>query len=246
MRATQDKFTETKYYLKKIKENLELIQKETKFTEIVDKIFEFRYALNAFVNNYRSTTFALQKEHKKNGELFADWYSRALKPIIEGEFTKVIQDLRNINQKEGNIYPTFEFKGSTQDTNIFFELDFTSNQDSFVTSYRMESIGMNSEKPVKANIADIQFKSTFPASGAVESIEISESDRQLIFKDAMNHLTKTVNSLYEQDGFKLNKIKIDRLNKEFTPEEFLDNLNRVTGTLQSILEDGWKIFGKKA
>jgi hypothetical protein len=37
-------------------------------------------------------------------------------------------------------------------------------------------------------------------------------------------------------------LKIERFNKEYTPEEFIENCKRGGKILQDILDDGWKEF----
>lgn len=126
MRASQDKFNETKYYFWKVDSKLNEILNTEDIRKIPEIISEFRFELNAYINSHRATTFTLQSElRSKYKDKFEEWYSTQLKNLTSYEFSSILKELRNINQKEGNKYPTFEFKGETNKMILLYEIDLT-------------------------------------------------------------------------------------------------------------------------
>lgn len=228
MRVTQDKFNEVKYNFAKLKAKFKEIEEEVEFINLLELINEFRFDLNSFVNSYRSTTFTLQAEHKsKHGDIFIKWYETARKKITDDEFSKIITELRNINQKEGNIYPTFQFKGETDKAIVYFELDLANKDSNFITTKQIEW---------KNNISfELESTSNNPN-------EISHEDKMKLLKISMELYTSTMNEIHEQKKIKLDSIKIDRFNKKYSPEEFKKNLNRMGYIMQEIIEEGWTLF----
>src|SRR5688500_1970087 len=122
MRTSQDKLNETRHFYHEVIRIIDLISEEKEFENLLKLISQFRFQLNAFVNAYRATTFTLQAELKsKYGDKFTTWYEVQLKKISSFDFTKVLKELRNINQKRGNKYPTFIFEGESEKSIIHFE-----------------------------------------------------------------------------------------------------------------------------
>ncbi len=94
----------------------------------------------------RATTLVLQKEYKsKHGKKFEDWYSVKVKDINANTFFSTLKELRNINQKEGNIYPTFIFKTETTKGNILFEVDYIGQNDKVIKNLTLENVPDESE-----------------------------------------------------------------------------------------------------
>lgn len=97
----QDKWLEINYHFGLIK---------LKWKDIIEsndkskKSKEFKYEFNSLVNSFRSITFVLQKCFNKHKD-FKEWYAPVQAELKENEFAKIIHELRNINQKEGNRYP---------------------------------------------------------------------------------------------------------------------------------------------
>lgn len=105
MRVTQDKFNETRYNYHKVKDKFEEIKSEKDLGKLIELILFIRYEINSFVNSFRATTFALQSEHRRShGEKFEDWYKKSIDKINSDPFSKAVKELRNINQKQGNIF----------------------------------------------------------------------------------------------------------------------------------------------
>ena len=99
----QDKWLECAYHLKRMKKKWFEIQEEGVDKRIVSR--EFKYEFNSFVNSCRSVTFVMQKCFRNKAKGFEKWYEKIQEELKQNEFAKIVVDLRNINQKEGNKYP---------------------------------------------------------------------------------------------------------------------------------------------
>jgi hypothetical protein len=230
MQITQDKFQETTYHFSRLKAKLDEIINEKDFNKLVYSVIEFRYELNACVNSYRATTFALQSEHRKKfGEKFEKWYQVAKDKITSDQFSKIIQELRNINQKEGNIYPTFQFEGESDEAIIFFEIDYTSKDTSFIIRK-----GLTAKVGLSVELSDI-----LPGE-PLNKFTIDDENR--MNAAAAKFFGEQQNKIFKKNQFKLQKIKIDRFQKEYSPSEFLENFVRMGNLLREIVKDGWLVF----
>lgn len=98
-----DKWLEANYHLKRMKEKW--FENQNEGVDKSKESREFKYEFNSFVNSSRSLTFVMQKCFKNKAEGFETWYENIQEELKRNEFAKLLVDLRNINQKEGNKYP---------------------------------------------------------------------------------------------------------------------------------------------
>lgn len=228
MRITQDKFNETRHHYWRLNGIMHSILVEKSFSRIVDMIMEFRYELNSFVNSHRATTFTLQAEHKsKLGIKFNFWYEGALKPLLQDDFSKILKELRNINQKEGNLYPTFVFKTETDKAILYYEIDFTAEQHDYIINKRCEP-----KMSISVDLSD--------GCSNDDPRTITDEDRAKIMKAVAAFCKEQEAQIREDKTLQLYSLKIERLGQEFNPSDFLQNLKRVTKILQDIVNDGWR------
>jgi hypothetical protein len=183
MRAAQDKFNEARYHFWRAKDKLDQINGEKDYPKLFDLIAEFRYEINSYVNSHRATTFALQAEMKsKYGDKFLKWYERQLIKITSDEFSKILKELRNINQKEGNKFPTFEFKGESESSVITFEIDFTNPDGKFITK-----TSHHLKKPLTIEIS--------PVKSGEDPNFISDEDRRRLFVSSIKFYAEESNKI---------------------------------------------------
>ena len=202
---------------------------EEDFLRRLDYTKEFRFELNSFVNSHRATTFALQSEYKsKLGAKFTSWYGKNLVKITNDEFSKILKELRNINQKEGNIYPTFEYKAEVEGGIFYFEVDFTNSQNP-IQRERFET-----KERIAVRISDL-------LPGEIPGI-LKKEDEIKIW-DSFTNIYMEQRKLLSQvkpNDYKLHQLKIDRFDKNYSPNEFISNLERMGKNLQEVIDDGWK------
>jgi hypothetical protein len=97
-----DKWLESRYHLKRMKEFWNKMNSESDKTE---NSKYFKYEFNSFINSVRSVTFVMQKCFKNKHPDFENWYLEIQNFLRENEFSKSVNTLRTINQKEGNFHP---------------------------------------------------------------------------------------------------------------------------------------------
>lgn len=237
MRITQDKFNELWYNFSHLKKKYEEIENEKEFNKHINLVLDFRYEVNSFVNSYRSVTFTLQKEHRStHGQKFEDWYNSAIKALTEHPFSKTILELRNINQKEGNVEPTFEFVGTTEKWVITFDLDPNDEKNNFIGKYTMKF--KREEKETQAVFTSPETKTG--DEFLEQEDDLSQADKIHIMTLTAQAFNQIFTEIHNANGFRLNAIKINRLGKEFTPSEFLNNLMEMGSLMQKLIKDGWK------
>jgi len=236
-RVTLDKIKETNYHFDRIYEISEKIKCENNFYKLFPLTKQFRYELNSFVNSYRSTTFNLQKECRtKYGQRFEEVYQSALQKIIDDDFLKIVKELRNINQKEGNLYPTFTFSSIKNGTKINFETDLNRLESSKILSLSSGKFDLpergrfeDREDPKVENIIGTkEFKNKYL---------MSDDDIEQILKGVTESFFRNAQVFDENCEYKVHKIVIEKFKKEYTIEEFLENLRRVGKKLYSLYEE---------
>ncbi|QBN17914.1 hypothetical protein [Flavobacterium nackdongense] len=102
-----DKWNEANYHYFRLKKYGILFDEGHEEEYITKKkyLMNFRYELNSFVNSSRSVTFIIQKVFKNKFEGFDEWYQEIQETLKSNKFAKIVLNLRNKNQKEGNFYP---------------------------------------------------------------------------------------------------------------------------------------------
>ena len=115
-----DKWLECNYHLDRMKNKWLEIETEGVKKDVISR--EFKYEFNSFVNSSRSLTFVMQKCFKNKVEGFDDWYKDLQYELKKNEFAKVLVEIRNTNQKEGNRYPDIIL---VKTINKYFQLEIT-------------------------------------------------------------------------------------------------------------------------
>lgn len=217
MRLTIDKEKEAFYHFKNFKQKLEKINHIKSIKELLIEVEYLRFDINAFINSLRATTLVLQKEYRsKFGEAFNTWYSEKVKEIEAIEFLKILKELRNINQKEGNIYPTFIFKSGTAKGSISFEVDYTGDSKSAIKNIVVEF----------NNFGGIEISDAV----ADHETQLTLEDKQKVWNAAINHYKVLQQDIVELDNFILIKFKIERMDIEIEPVEFVEKC-KISGEL---------------
>jgi hypothetical protein len=141
MRLTRDKLNEAIYYFNIFETKLNGINQLSLLKDIFMAVEHLRFDINSFTNSMRATTLVLQKEYKsKHGKDFETWYADKLKEINANSFFNTLKELRNINQKEGNIYPTFIFKTETSKGNVLFEVDYVGEKGKIIKNLILDGV----------------------------------------------------------------------------------------------------------
>ncbi|MBC7694496.1 MAG: hypothetical protein H7141_03525 [Burkholderiales bacterium] len=223
---SKDKLKETHYNFNRVIETLKEIENSTDILEIVGKIQLVRYDLNSFVNSSRSVTLVLQKDFKtKFRPKFENWYTKEKMDLDKLPFAKILLELRNINQKEGNIYPTFEFISELENDFFTFELDYTKPIDEIFVNEKLIAKGYPNEKPNLKNKSD--------------EIKIKEPNKDFedeVFKFAAIRYNNAIKEVNEKNNFKLHMLKIDRFDIDLSKDEFLQKCREILNVLTQIVK----------
>lgn len=215
---TWDKFRESKYYLNRVIASLMEIEYSNYSIKTVQDILYLRYDLNSYINASRATTFVLQKEYRSAyGNEFDTLYSEIIQTLIEHNFSNSLKELRNMNQKEGNKYPTFEFVSELENSNFYFELDFTATSGNIFPKQRLESKGVKYTKPLFTTTA-----------------EISEDKFLEILHETYRDAVEEVNL---KKNFKLHKLKVDKLSIDLSARDFIQQCIEVNNIIHRIIKD---------
>lgn len=229
LKVTFDKIRETRYHYDNLRILYKQIECENDIFKLVRFIRAFRYEINSFVNSHRATTLTLQKEcRNKYGEKFNEWYATALEELINDEFSIIIKELRNINQKEGNIFPTFIFEAEKNGKKIYWEGDLHNSK---WKSFNIANISGYDKKVSDKNIIkeDIIGSPEFMTANKFTELDVS------IFLEGLANFTNKILDEFDKNSkISLHKIVIDRFDKAYEPDEFMDNLFRVAHKLESL------------
>lgn len=227
LKITFDKIRETRYHFDHIQTLYHAIENESNVNKLIKLIRAFRYEINSFVNSHRATTLTLQKEcRNKFGDKFNEWYAISLKELVDDEFAIVIKELRNINQKEGNIFPTFIFEAEKNGKKIYWEGDL---HDPKWKSFQIGNLCGLDKKELNKSIPkeNIVGSPEFMATNNFSQLDVSS------FLEGLKRVTNKVLDDYDNSSkIKLHKITIDRFNKEYEPIEFIDNIFRLAQKLE--------------
>ena len=229
---TKDKLKETHYHFDRVVRTLNEIEKSTDILEIVSKIQLVRYDLNSFVNSSRSVSLVLQKEFRTNfGETFEKWYQKEKEDLSKLPFAKILIELRNINQKEGNIYPTFEFIAELENSFFTFELDFTKPIDKIFVNQTLTAKHYSTDKQ--------NFKKE---STETKIHELNKKFENELFKLVENVYSDALKEVNEKNNFRLHKLKVDRFDIDLTKKEFLQKCNEILKLLTRMVNNSSEVF----
>jgi hypothetical protein len=231
MERSIDKLNETAYHYNRLKSLLDELIIEKNGEKLVLLIQNFRFELNAYVNSHRATTFTLQSElRNKFGDFFENWYSKK-KEILKGHpFGKTLLELRNINQKEGNLYPTFLIKRESGLMIYIHEFDLIDSKRRFLKPY---------------NFLPKSNKITFdlPQKGIGENPnELTEQEESFLKFQLFKTIKEDLESIKNEKSFEVFKIRIERFNNEYTPSQFLNNLKEMGILLEDLILEGVELF----
>ncbi|MFV5685247.1 hypothetical protein ACM55I_07350 [Flavobacterium sp. GB2R13] len=98
-----DKWLESVYHLKRMEEFWKELDGD--ISKRKNNSQHFKYEFNAFINSIRSVTFVMQKCFKNKHIHFEEWYLEIQNFLKESEFSKSVNTIRTLNQKEGNFHP---------------------------------------------------------------------------------------------------------------------------------------------
>ncbi len=230
MNRSIDKLNESAYFFNNVKKLVRKLELEKSQEAIIPLIQSLRFELNSYVNSHRSTTFTLQAELKtKFGDQFENWYSKKIIELRSHPFSKTLLELRNINQKEGNLFPTFLLKKETENFTFFYEFDIVDPKSTFLKPYQVN--------PKNNKI----FFELPPVKGGEDPFNISPMEeghlKYQLFRKISDELEKN-----DTSEIKVEKIRISRFNAEYEIPDFLENLREMGKILEDIVLEGKKIF----
>lgn len=199
----QDKWLEINYHFALMKSNWDNINKDkAKYSR------EFKYEFNSLVNSFRSITFVLQKCFKNKHSEFEKWYSEVQIILKNDEFADKIHQLRNINQKEGNIHPKIV---EIKTLNKYFNQRIVYTPISPNKNKLLEKLEL-SEKGVPKNIVEYDFIPIMSSFDNSKVIEFNgEEDFEKIKEEKTKELIKDV------------AIQVERKKMEITKEDFINS-----------------------
>lgn len=230
MRRSIDKLNESGYYFQKVQNLISELKFEKSPEAIVLLIQNLRFELNSYINSHRATTFTLQAELRtKFGAQFESWYSKKIFELRKHPFSKTLLELRNINQKEGNLFPTFLLKNETENFVFIYEFDLIAPENTFLKPFLITPKNRNIRfdlPPVREN------ENPFSITKEQES-----SLKFQLFQILSNEVKKN-----GEEVFLVEKIKISRFKAEYYPTEFLENLREMGKQLEDIIAEGKVLF----
>jgi hypothetical protein len=231
----QDKWLECVYHLDRMNEKWLKIQSEKAEKNIVSR--EFKYEFNSFVNSCRSVTFVMQKCFKNKAVGFEDWYQGVQDELKKNNFAKILVDLRNTNQKEGNKYPDIiqvkainkYFQSETtfspfpiQESNFLNGLEFSEEEKKLlpnnISNFNLvpiiENFGINL---VYDNKPDETYE------------EVRDKMEKILLQKISKEISIKMSEITEEElrnaQIALNKLKIEQ--KIFTWEEFYGECKKI-------------------
>lgn len=226
MRRTKDKFNETKYHCRNLFIKFEQIDEVKSMRELIKLIDTIRYDLNNFANSYRATTFTLQSELKsKYGDDFVNWYEVAKRPLITSEYSNLLKEIRNVNQKNGNNYIAFNISYSSATSKIYYDINLTNYGKEMIKPTNIEFT-----KPLQVQISN----GTSP--------DLTKNDEELVFVELIKEVSKLIKEVNPENisNFRLENIKI--IEKRFTVLEFKNIINEQMIIMKNIIDDGVEKF----
>ncbi|HRH50583.1 MAG TPA: hypothetical protein PLP23_17645 [Panacibacter sp.] len=204
---TQDKLREAIYFYQTFKKQILVGCESSSLEKRINSLFNARYNLTAFVNSFRSVTFCMQKELRtKFGDTFEKWYKEYGYELFNHEFSKVIIEMRNINQKHGNTFPIYCFSGENGNYELIAKIKMTNPDDPFasIEVRRKETINAETLRfDVQDNGKDISIDSNYQDILFAEAIPYSFSLIDKSFKNLEMKLAHLIVPL------KQNEIKVD-------------------------------------
>lgn len=222
MRRTKDKFNETKYHCRNLFIKFDQIEEVISMSELIKLIDTIRYDLNNFANSYRATTFTLQSELKsKHNDTFIKWYEVAKKPLILSEYSNLLKEIRNLNQKNGNNYIAFNISYSSVTSKIYFDINLTN-----YGKEMMKPTNIEFKKPLQVKISN------------GTSQDLTKNDKELVYAELAKEVSKLIKEVNPKNisNFKLENIKI--IKKRFTVPEFKNIVNEQMIIMKTIIDDG--------
>jgi|GEM_PF-3955837 len=227
---TQDKLRETKYYLDRVTATLEKIKSTTDMLEVVKEGLYMRYDLNSFINSSRAVTLVLQKEFRRKYDAeFDNWYALKLQKLKQHGFSEKLKELRNMNQKEGNKYPTLELITELEKVNLFFELDYTQASGKTLIKYGMFVKG-SENLPNAAPVPTINSTNS-------DLPKLTEEDKDKLLDEISKEWKQANTEALQKNNFRLHKLKVDILNIDLTPQDFLRNCIEVFEIIRDITKE---------
>lgn len=202
----------------------------------------FRYNFNAFVNSSRAVTFVLQKVYRHDHG-FIEWYTIRRNALTSNDFAKRIVELRNLNQKEGNMYPMIQY---TVNINNRLEIDRVMSQVPIkIGESIIESFELNSDLKFYRIICDSEseIREIDPPDGM--SIEdIIENYKMEILQDHVDEVSRNIERINEE-GIKM-KITEKKVflspNLVFNYDEFLKHILENLNELSAICKEASEKF----
>lgn len=227
MNRTIDKLNESSYYFNKVQDIIEEFKIDNSPKTMVKLIQEFRFELNSYINSHRATTFTLQAELRtKFGTQFETWYSKKIETLRNHPFSKTLLELRNINQKEGNLYPTFLIKRETENFKILYEFDLVSPENTFIKPY---------------SVTPKNNKATFELPSRQENEDpnkFSSKDEAYLKFQLLKMITNDLKESPKKEIVEIEKIRISRFNSEYSVSDFLEKLREMGKLLECIVLEG--------
>lgn len=150
----QDKWLECVYHLDRMKDKWFEIQTDGAKKNIISR--EFKYEFNSFVNSCRSVTFVMQKCFKNKVDGFDEWYKGVQDKLKQNDFAKVLVDIRNVNQKEGNRFPDII---DVKTINKYFQCEITYSPFPIEDNNHFSSLNLSDEEKrnVSPNISNFDI-----------------------------------------------------------------------------------------
>ncbi|WP_415328926.1 hypothetical protein [Chryseobacterium sp. MMS23-Vi53] len=202
----QDKWLECIYHMDRMKDKWFEIQTDGAKKNIISR--EFKYEFNSFVNSCRSVTFVIQKCFKNKVEGFDDWYQGVQDALKQNDFAKVLVDIRNTNQKEGNRFPDII---DVKTINKYFQSETT------YSPFPIEGNNLLS----RLNLSEEEKKTISPNISNFDIVPILENfDINLVYdnkpEETYEEIKKNMEKMLIQETFKMISQKIS----EITDDEF--------------------------
>lgn len=245
-----DKWIESKYHLKRMKEKWFEIQSENADKSKFSRDFKFEF--NSFVNSCRSITFVLQKCFKNKAEGFENWYEKIQEELKQNDFAKMIVELRNINQKEGNKYPDIiEIKI----INKFFQSEITYSPIPDNKSQLFDKIKLteNQKKLIPINLIDFNIVprlENFEINLVYDNISDESYEEtcikmeELLVRETLKEISIKISEITEEEiknSYKIpNKLRIK--NNTYSWEAFYNECNKLLSYYKEKCRESVELF----
>ena len=160
MNNTEDKLSEAKYFLERMKEHV--MDREA-----------FRYNLSAFLAAFRSVTFIMQKEYNEISG-FSEWYNKKQIEMKKDEKMKLLQEKRNITIHQKPIHPRAHVNvNATLSIGLVPEINVTISHANGTEERYSSTEEERPQTPVKSNV-NVKWRWYFDEFPDVDVITICE------------------------------------------------------------------------